>query len=63
MKIYSAMVNWQKMKMKMKNISSANQQLSALGNATGTNVFQIIKNVYLLLLKANHQIISNLTTA
>ena len=36
------MVDWQKMKMKMK---SANKTLSAFGKATGTNAFQIIKNV------------------
>ena len=60
--IYSTMFNWQKTKMKMKKISSANQQLSAFGNATGINAFKIIKNVYPLPLKANHQIFSILTT-
>ena len=44
--IYSTILNWQKMKMKMKKISSANQQLSASGNATGINAFKMIKNVY-----------------
>ena len=58
MNIYSTMANW---KMEMKKISSANQQLSAFGNATRTNAFQIIKNVYPLPLKANHQIFSILT--
>ena len=56
------MVNWQKMKMKMKKISPTNEKLSASGNATGTNAFQIIGSVYPLPLKANHQTFSILTT-
>ena len=56
------MVNWKKMKMKMKNISSANQQLSVSGKTTGINAFQSIKNVYPLSLKENHQIFPILTT-
>ena len=42
------------MKVKMKKIPSANLQLSASGNATGTSAFKIIKNVYALQMKANH---------
>ena len=62
MKMYSTMVSRKKMKMKMKKISSTNQQLSASENANGTNASQIFKNVYLIPLKANHQIFSILTT-
>ena len=54
--IYSKMVKWQKMKIKVKNILSANQQLSVYENDRGINAFQIIKNVYPLPLKSNHQI-------
>ena len=46
------MVNWQKIKIKLKNISSANQQLSVSGKDRGINAFQIIKNVYPLPLKS-----------
>ena len=46
MNIYSTIFNWQKMKMKMKKVSSVNLQLFASGNATGISVFKIIKNVY-----------------
>ena len=53
---------WQKTKMNMKKVSSANQQLPASGNATGINAFKIIKNVYPLSLKAKHQVFSILTT-
>ena len=53
-KVFSTMVNRQKMKMKMKKISPTNQKLSASANATGTNAFQIIKNVYQIPSKANH---------
>ena len=56
--IYSAMVNRQEIKMKMnKKIYSS----SASGNATGISAFQIIKNLYPLPLKGNHQIFPNLT--
>ena len=42
----ATMFNWQKMKTKMKKVLSANQHLSASGNATGINSFKIMKNVY-----------------
>ena len=45
------MVHWQKIKIKVKNISLANQQLSVSGKDTGINAFQVIKNVYPLPLK------------
>ena len=52
------MVNWQKIKMKMnKKIYSS----SASGNATGISAFQVIKNLYPLPLKGNHQIFPTLT--
>ena len=38
--------------------SSANQQLSVSGRDRRINAFQIIKNVYPLPLKSNHQIFS-----
>ena len=60
--IYSTMVNWQEVKMKITSILSTNQQLSVSGKATGINAFQIIRNVYLLPLQANHQIFPILTT-
>ena len=53
------MVNWQKMKMKIKNISSANQQLPVSEKATGTNAFQIINNEYPLPLKKKKSDIPN----
>ena len=55
------MVNWQKMKMKINNILSANQQLPVSEKATGTNAFQIIKNVYPLPFKKNNPIFLILT--
>ena len=50
------------MKMKIKKISTENQQLSASGKATGINAFKIIRIVHLLPLKAIHQIFSIITT-
>ena len=46
----------------MKKLSSENLQLSFPGNVTGISAFKIIKNIYSLPLKANHQIFSILTT-
>ena len=59
MNTYSTIFNWQ---MEMKKISSVNPQLSASWNATGISAFMIIKNVYPLPLKVNHQIFSIFTT-
>ena len=56
------MFNWQKMKMKMKKLSTENQQLSVSGNATGINAFKIIKIVHTLPVKVIQQIFSILTT-
>ena len=39
--IYSKMVNWQKMKIKLKNISSENQQIS--GKDRAINAFESSK--------------------
>ena len=47
---------------KVKNILSANQQLSVSENDRGINAFQIIKNVCPLPLKSNHQMFSIFTT-
>ena len=49
--INSTMVNWQKMKIAVNNISSANQQLPVSGKDRGIDSFQIIKSVYPLPLK------------
>ena len=49
------------MKMKINNILSANQQLPVSEKATGTNAFQIIKNVYPLPFKKNNPIFLILT--
>lgn len=43
------------LKMKIKKIPLANQQLSPSGNATRTNAFDIMNNVNTLQLKAYHQ--------
>ena len=48
--------------MKITSILSTNQQLPVSGKATGVNAFQIVRNVYLLPLKPNHQIFPILTT-
>ena len=62
--IYSTMVNWQKMKIKVKNISSANEQLSVSGKNRESMLFRSSKMYthYHWNKKRYHQIFSVFTT-